>query len=149
MNCKLLLTLIFIGAVSFLYGQDFSNKGKDFWIAYPSHIDGLSSVMGIYITSDVNTNGTIQVGPSSTITFSVTANQVTRKFIGNSPTSDASNSYVLITQQDGVKTNAASLDSHAGAGDSIANTMMPNIDPRPSLEDRKKLSEWLACGTPE
>lgn len=107
MNCKLLLTLIFIGAVSFLYGQDFSNKGKDFWIAYPSHIDGLSSVMGIYITSDVNTNGTIQVGPSSTITFSVTANQVTRKFIGNSPTSDASNSYVLITQQDGVKTNAA------------------------------------------
>ena len=107
MNRRILLTITFIWGLLPVFAQDFSNKGKDFWIAYPSHIDGLSSVMGIYITSDVNTTGTIQVGPSSTILFTVTANQVTRKFIGNSGTVDASNSYVLVTEQDGVKTNAA------------------------------------------
>ena len=107
MISRFLLTLLFTGVVHYLYAQDFSNKGKDFWLAYPSHIDGTASVMGIYITSDVNTSGTIQVGPSATISFTVSANQVTRKFIGNSASNDASNSYVLITQQDGVKTNAA------------------------------------------
>ncbi|WP_207493552.1 PKD domain-containing protein [Aridibaculum aurantiacum] len=87
--------------------QDFSNKGKDFFIAYPAHIDGTSSVMGIYITSDVNTSGTIQVGPTATIPFTVTANQVTRKFLGSSGVVDASNSYVYLSQVDGIKGNAA------------------------------------------
>lgn len=89
------------------FSQDFSNKGKDFWIAYPSHIDGTGSVMGIYITSDVNATGTIQVGPTATIPFTVTANQVTRKFLGSTGTMDASNSYVYLTSNDGIKTNAA------------------------------------------
>ncbi len=35
--------------------------GKDFWIPYPEHIDATLSVMGLYITSDVNTSGTIQL----------------------------------------------------------------------------------------
>ncbi len=100
--------IIFIACFTSLYiqAQDFSNKGKDFWIAYPAHIDGTASVMGIYITSDVNATGTIQVGPTASVAFTVTANQVTRKFIGSSATADASNNYVLITEQDGVKTNA-------------------------------------------
>ena len=107
MNCRLILIFILTGAFFNLKAQDFSNKGKDFWISYPSHIDGLQSVMGIYITSDVNATGTIQVGPTATVPFTVIANQVTRKFLGNSGVVDAANSYVLLTQQDGVKTNAA------------------------------------------
>ncbi len=104
---RFLLSAILLSVISSVSSQDFSNKGKDFFIAYPAHIDGTSSVMGIYITSDVNASGTIQVGPTATIPFTVTANQVTRKFIGSSGTIDASNSYVYLSLPDDVKTNAA------------------------------------------
>ena len=101
------LLFFFFSVTRFVHAQDFSNKGKDFWIAYPSHIDGTGSVMGIYLTSDVNATGTIQVGPTATIPFTVTANQVTRKFLGSTGAMDASSSYVYLTAADGVKTNAA------------------------------------------
>ena len=61
--------------------QDYSNKGKDFWIAYPAHNEGLSSVMGIYITSDVSATGTINVG-GTVLPFNLAANSVVRKFVG-------------------------------------------------------------------
>src|SRR6476646_4964298 len=56
--------------------QDFSNKGKDFWVIYTGHIDGLTSRMALYITSDQNATGTVSVA-GNTINFTVTANQVT------------------------------------------------------------------------
>ncbi|TAF93341.1 MAG: PKD domain-containing protein, partial [Bacteroidetes bacterium] len=87
------------------FTQDFSNKGRDFWIAYPAHIDGSGSGMGIYITSDVNASGTITVN-GQVVPFSVTANNVTRKFVGPNASGDAANSYVYLAQSDGVKTNA-------------------------------------------
>jgi hypothetical protein len=34
----------------------------------------------------------------------------------------------------------------AGAGDDVTNTLMPPSAPRPSVEERKKLAQWLACG---
>src|ERR1051326_6368529 len=58
------------------YAQDFSNKGKDFWVIYTGHIDGLTSRMALYITSDQNATGTVSVA-GNTINFTVTANQVT------------------------------------------------------------------------
>lgn len=58
------------------YGQDFSNKGKDFWLAYPAHIDGNTSRMALYISSNVSTAGIVFVNGSS-IPFTVTANQAT------------------------------------------------------------------------
>ncbi len=82
--------------------QDFSNRGKDFWIAYPSHIDGTGSVMGIYITSDVAATGTIKVG-AVTIPFTVTPNTVTRKFLGPDAAGDAPNTGVHLTTQDGIE----------------------------------------------
>ncbi len=85
--------------------QNYSNKGKDFWITYPMHIDGVTSAMGIYITSDLAANGTIQVG-SQTISFSLAANSVVRKFIGPQNSGDASNSLVYLDQTDGVKSGA-------------------------------------------
>lgn len=106
-NRKLLLFALLLFSVSILYAQEFSNKGKEFWIAYPAHIDGTQSVMGLYITSDVNTTGTVKVGPTTTLNFTVSANQVTRVFLGNSTGVDASNNDVYLNMSDGVKSNAA------------------------------------------
>lgn len=108
-----LVTLIY----SVLPAQDFSNKGKEFWLAYPSHIDGTTSVMGLYITSSTNTTGTVQLGSGSTINFIVQANVVTRIFLnaagtgtitGTTPMYYGSNKEVYLDSSlaDGVKSNA-------------------------------------------
>jgi gliding motility-associated-like protein len=56
--------------------QDFSNKGKDFWLPYPGHIDGTTSRMALYISSTENTTGEVQLD-GKIIPFTVTANQAT------------------------------------------------------------------------
>lgn len=99
----LLLLLCFYNIVS---AQDFSNKGKDFWITYPAHINTTNSVMGIYITANTDAAGTIKVG-SQTINFTVTANTVTRKFLGPNNSGDAPNTSVYLSQNDGIATGAA------------------------------------------
>lgn len=104
---KLFLGIILLlGIQTISRAQNFSNKGTDFYITYPAHIDGPSSAMGIYITSDVNATGKIVVG-NQTIPFTVTANSVTRKFIGPNATGDAPNTSVYLTQQDGIATASA------------------------------------------
>jgi hypothetical protein len=40
------------------------------------------------------------------------------------------------------------IDQMAAAG-TVTNDMMPRSDPKPTLDERKKLGEWLACGLPE
>src|SRR5262245_20124458 len=73
-----LSTLIFsLLAVNRSYSQDFSNKGKEFWLCFPSHVpsSGLAQ-MALFITSDRNSKGTITVNGFST-SFTVTANQIT------------------------------------------------------------------------
>lgn len=87
-------------------GQDFSNKGKLFYVTYPAHIDGTGSAMGLYLTSDVNANVTVTVN-TTVKTFAVTANNVTRVFIGPTSAGDAPNTYVYLAQNEGIKTNAA------------------------------------------
>ena len=76
---KSFLTTIFLLLTIVAFGQDFSNKGKDFWIPYPEHIDGTNSAMGIYITSDSAATGTITVA-GTTLPFTLAANTVVRKF---------------------------------------------------------------------
>ncbi len=98
--CGVFLFLHFLGQ-----GQVYSNKGRDFWITYPAHIDGLASKMGIYITSDVAATGTIQVG-SQSIPFTVAPNSAERKFITNIAGADAANSQVYLTQDDAITSNA-------------------------------------------
>lgn len=110
--------LFFISTLGHLLvnGQDFSNKGKEFWIAYPAHIDGTTSVMGLYITSSVNTAGTVQLGSAAPMAFSVQANVVTRIFLnatgtgtitGTTPMYFGLNTDVYLNMADGIKTNAA------------------------------------------
>jgi len=99
----LLLSLSFI---SESFGQDYSNKGKDFWIPYPEHIDGTASSMGIYITGGQNASGTITVG-ATTIPFTLVANNVVRKFLGPGGGGDAPNTFVHMGGvQDAVKAGA-------------------------------------------
>jgi gliding motility-associated-like protein len=58
--------------------QDFSNKGRDFWLCFPSmepwRARTIPPKMSLFITSDQNSSGTITVGSFST-SFTVTANQ--------------------------------------------------------------------------
>jgi hypothetical protein len=63
--------------------QDFSNKGKDFWIGYGNHVRMFNIGQGVekmqlYITSDINTSGKVQItSVGFTQNFTVSANQIT------------------------------------------------------------------------
>ena len=73
---RLFLIFIFSAKGILVFSQDFSNRGTDFWVVYSGHIDALNSRMALYITSNVNTSGTVSVNGKST-DFTVIANQVT------------------------------------------------------------------------
>jgi len=77
MKIRLLVTLLFFSAYINLQAQDFSNKGTDFWLAYPAHIDGQTSRMALYISATVNTSGQVVMAGGASINFTVTANQAT------------------------------------------------------------------------
>lgn len=87
-----LLFLLFTGLQWSLFAQDFSNKGTDFWVGYGNHVRGYQvsnnaspQQMSLYITSDVNTNGIIDIpGIGYTQQFSVGANAVTEVVIPQS-----------------------------------------------------------------
>ena len=79
---NLLLLFIFFCAYICVDAQDFSNKGKDFWVGYGNHVrmfnTGTAETMQIYLTSDVNTTGNINITSIGfSQTFTVTANQIT------------------------------------------------------------------------
>jgi uncharacterized membrane protein len=44
-----------------------------------------------------------------------------------------------------IKPLADHIDGYAGSGPGATNTRMPPDTPKPSVEERAKLSEWLAC----
>ena len=88
MRNQFLLVLL---AVSFSTGtlaQDFSNKGKEFWIPYSYHVgmvnNNPSLAMTLYITSDVNTNYTVEIfGVAPIQTGSIAAGQVVQVNVPN------------------------------------------------------------------
>jgi gliding motility-associated-like protein len=104
---KKIALLLFVCLYSLITrGQDFSNKGKLFYITYPAHIDATNSAMGIYITSDVDASGTVTVG-TTTLPYTVNANNVKRIFLGPNASGDAPNTGVYLDQFDGIKPGAA------------------------------------------
>ncbi|RYY85190.1 MAG: PKD domain-containing protein, partial [Chitinophagaceae bacterium] len=74
----LLLYTIFEGPDA--AAQDFSNKGKEFWLSYSYHVGmsgGGNPTMTLYLTSDVNTNYRVEIFGGATIGFGlITAGQV-------------------------------------------------------------------------
>lgn len=78
-----------IGMLFHLYAsaQDFSNKGKEFWLAYSYHVGMVNSgfpVMTLYITSDVNTSFSVEIfGTAVLQTGDIIAGQVMSVIIPN------------------------------------------------------------------
>jgi gliding motility-associated-like protein len=82
----LVAALFFVFTNSF--GQDFSNKGKEFWLAYCYHVGmvnaGGAPAMTLYLTSDVTTTYTVEIYGGATIsTGTINANQVVSVTIPN------------------------------------------------------------------
>jgi gliding motility-associated-like protein len=84
MNFSRLLFFVCLLFSVFANAQDFSNKGKDFWLGYGYHvrmstgnpINGQDMIL--YFTSDQNANVTVEIPSINyTRTYTVTANQVT------------------------------------------------------------------------
>jgi gliding motility-associated-like protein len=84
MPSRLLLAILFV-CLAFSYSasaQDFSNKGKDFWIGYGNHVrmfnGNPAERMQLYITSDVATSGQVTISSVGfSQSFTVTPNQIT------------------------------------------------------------------------
>jgi gliding motility-associated-like protein len=63
--------------------QDFSNKGKDFWLCFPSHVPNkrgsttFFARMSLFITAEKNSSGTVTVPGVFSSSFIVTAGGVT------------------------------------------------------------------------
>jgi uncharacterized membrane protein len=47
-----------------------------------------------------------------------------------------------------VRSHSAIIDKMAAAGPDAVNMTMPPNAPRPTLEEREQLGEWLECGAP-
>ena len=117
---------IFFASFAFIslgYGQDFSNKGKEFWVGYGNHVSmfntngtpnsttGGNQNMVLYFTSDQNAVVTVDIPAINwTKTYNVVANQVTQSdIIPKTGTDDAritkegkSNKGIHITSNVGV-----------------------------------------------
>jgi len=79
--------LVFILLFSNLHAQDFSNRGKEFWIPYSYHVGmgGGNVVMTLYITSDVATNYLVEIFGGATLqSGSINAGQVITCIVPNS-----------------------------------------------------------------
>jgi gliding motility-associated-like protein len=72
---------IVFGFSSTAFGQSSSNKGTNFWLAYVGHIDGKSSRMTLFLSSDVNTTYSVKAGNTVFSSGTITANQVKAVFI--------------------------------------------------------------------
>jgi gliding motility-associated-like protein len=76
---KYLLLLFIALASSFIaFSQDFSNKGKDFYLCFPQHVpSGTLAKLSIWITSDKASSGTITMASGAfSSTFNIAANGI-------------------------------------------------------------------------
>ncbi len=76
--CRLILIIWLSLLAGQIAAQDFSNKGKDFWLVFPPHQPSGSSLatLSVYLTSDKNSSGKIEYN-GTVQTFTVLANQTT------------------------------------------------------------------------
>ncbi|MEO6314113.1 MAG: PKD domain-containing protein [Chitinophagaceae bacterium] len=82
-----LLSMLLLLLCLLTHAQDFSNKGKEFWLGYGNHQEMYNSNkqgMTVYITSDVNTSATVEIaGVGFSRTVGITAFQITTVEIPN------------------------------------------------------------------
>ncbi|RYY97967.1 MAG: PKD domain-containing protein [Chitinophagaceae bacterium] len=103
---KLIALLLLIGILFVprtIHAQDFSNKGKEFWLAYSYHVGmggggGAAPVMTLYLTSDVTTTYKVEIFGGMTLgTGTIVAGDVV--------TLDVPNSYFI--DREGIFSNRA------------------------------------------
>lgn len=77
---KLIAYLLLLAPFSRSYAQDFSNKGKDFYLCFPQHVPNSSAnlaTLSLYITSDKASKGTITMANGAfTGSFNIAANGI-------------------------------------------------------------------------
>jgi gliding motility-associated-like protein len=75
---KFLLFLLLCISFFISSAQDFSNKGKEFWLCSPTHVDGSNlATLSIFITSDQASSGTITMPNNAfSATFNIAANGI-------------------------------------------------------------------------
>ncbi len=75
-NIRYLIFTLFFCALSIvnINAQDFSNKGKEFWVVFPPHAPSNNNLaeLSLYISSDKNTSGFIVINTDS-IRFNIVA----------------------------------------------------------------------------
>ena len=83
-NCRFFVGMLLVFGQLAGFGQNFSNKGKDFWLGYGYHVamagnpaNGGAQDMILYFTSDKNANVTVEMSNGYKQTYIVNANQVT------------------------------------------------------------------------
>lgn len=114
MRSILILFVLFICAITALNAQDFSNKGKDFWLLFPPHqpsgppSSASFADLSVYLTSDKNSSGKIEYN-GNIQTFTVTANKTsevilnrTLSYISGSESADFTNQQKIINNR-GIK----------------------------------------------
>lgn len=79
MRKALLLAFVFLTTFA-AFGQEFSNKGRDFWLCFPQHVPNGANTfatLSIFITSDQASSGTITM-PNGAFsgTFNIAANGI-------------------------------------------------------------------------
>jgi len=75
---KSVLFLFLIYLPNKIISQNFTNRGKDFWVGHMGHIDGAASSFKLYITSTVNTSGIVSVPLQGwSVPYTITANTIT------------------------------------------------------------------------
>src|SRR5215217_3380385 len=101
MRISCFILMVILGSIA-VNAQDFSNKGKDFWLGYGSHVamyanngsanaNGGSQNLVLYFTSDVNAQVKVEIPATGwTRTYTVSANTVTEtEIIPKTGTDDA------------------------------------------------------------
>ncbi len=74
-RCLIFTLFVCVISAGIANAQDFSNKGKEFWVVFPPHQPSSASNLAdlsLYISSDKNTNGHIVINGDS-IPFKITA----------------------------------------------------------------------------
>lgn len=75
------LLFIVFGQSLQVSGQNTSNKGTDFWLAYAGHIDGKASRMTLFLSADINTTYQVEGNGQVISSGNITANVITPVFI--------------------------------------------------------------------
>ena len=118
MRKKLLLIFTVFFTVLSAFSQDFSNKGKDFYLCFPSHCptgSGTLPRLSIFITSDQASTGTITMPNGAySATFNLNAvNNYYQEFIVN-PSGLPGNIYITAAQSNTVINKSIRVKTDAG-----------------------------------